>query len=253
MRKTELLEELFAKWESAQLDESEDSCKRTINGDNIKKHFFERDGIISEADYERERIKVLFVAAEANINKHIGEGPDGKSDYREEFRAYHDDLSGKDEWKGKMKERLSSLYGYMTSQIHVPPHSLANKYAILDLNKRGGEEKIGSGAHIVEYVKLYCPFIKKEIEIIDPDIIVWIGTNTYKLGIPELLGAYWDRESLYLKVGGRPIPIINVWQTSYYQARIEPLSSEECGTNNRIIRKLCAKAKLEIDKLGGVG
>ena len=249
MRKTKLLDNLFSEWEKAHQDESEESCKKTINGDRIKKHFFERDGIISENDFEKEKTKILFVMAEANIDKYTKEGWNGKMDYREIYKNYYNDQTGKDEWKGKMKERLSALYGYMTSQTHVAPHLLANKYAVMDLNKRGGKAKIGRGAHIVEYVRVYRSFLRKELEIINPDIVVWVGTNIYRLGIPKLLGAKEDRGNLCFEIEGRSVPIISIWQTSYYQARIEPLPPEECGTENRIIRKLCAKAKIEMGKL----
>ena len=43
-------------------------------------------------------------------------------------------------------------------------------YAVMDLNKRGGGSDLKSAAHIEEYCKYYQNFIKREIEIINPDV-----------------------------------------------------------------------------------
>ena len=46
------------------------------------------------------------------------------------------------------------------------------KTAVINLNKRGGD-KVLQKRIFKNYCKKYAPFIKREIELIDPDVIVW--------------------------------------------------------------------------------
>ena len=242
--KTELLNKLFDEWVFAHSQETYESCLKTMSNNDLDKSSFEKDGIISEIEYDNESLKVLFIASEANVkfkqvrnDKYLH-----KDDYRDRFVDYY--KSGYDEWKGKMRERLSAIYGFITKQNDVPFHLLANKFAIIDLNKRGGNKNSGKGKHIVEYVKEYRNYILKEIEIINPDIIAWIGVKTYSLKIPEILGTYVNDNKKYLVVNSKRIPILSLWHTSYYQSRIEPIP----GYDYKIIGRQCARAKLEMDK-----
>ena len=221
MKKTELLSDLFNKWEDAHAQENDASIALTINGENISKLNFERDGIIEEEIFEKEKIKVLFISAEANVDGYGAKDGVVKSDYKEEYLDYY--KSGKDPWRGKMRERISALYGYLTGQKTNDFSTLANKFAVMDLNKRGGKSTIDGGKHIVEYTKVYKKFMKEEITIIDPDIIVWIGCNTYDQGIPELLDCESIDGKKYFKHNNKKIPIIRMWQTSYVRARIDPI------------------------------
>jgi hypothetical protein len=45
-------------------------------------------------------------------------------------------------------------------------------------------------------------------------------------------------------INDKQIPILRMWHTSYYQGRIEPLR----GYANRIIGKLCAKCREEMER-----
>lgn len=240
--KTKTLEILFDKWEEAQLNESTNSLSLTLSGKNIRKDFFQRDGIIDEPTYDKEKIKVLFISSEANADEYSAASNIVKTNYVKEYLDYY--KTGIDKWRGKMRERISAIYGSVTNQNNIEFHQLANKFAIMDLNKRGGTSTIDSGRHIIEYVKLYKHFIIKEIEIIDPDFIIWIGTNTYNLGIPELLGSIKKSTNKFFFINNRYVPIVKMWQTSYYQSKIQPLP----GYKNKTIGKLCAKAKLELSK-----
>ena len=53
--KSELLEQLFIKWEYAQGNEPDFSWERTRGGKNITKSHFRRDGIIDEAVFSKEK------------------------------------------------------------------------------------------------------------------------------------------------------------------------------------------------------
>ena len=243
MNKQEQLNQLFKEWKNAHHLEPDESLKKTINGKYIDKDFFEKDGIIDEVAYLNEKTKVLFISAEANADEYNAKNGIKETDYCKVYIDYY--YSGKDDWKGKMRERLSAIYGCITNQPEMPFHELANRFAVMDLNKRGGKSTLDGGEHIKHYVEYYKEYIKKEIEIINPDLVVWIGLNICHLGIPSLLGFEYKNDVLLFKINEKIVPSITIWQTSYYQARIEPIPNYK----NRIIGKLCAKAKLEMDYL----
>lgn len=90
-----------------------------------------------------------------------------------------------------------------------------------------------------------CKFIKKEIQIINPDVVVWLGTKTYDIDLHiKYLGAKQIRDKIYFLIDDKQIPILRMWHTSYYQGKIEPLQ----GYSNRIIGKLCAKCWEEMKR-----
>lgn len=235
-RKSSLLNNLFDEWELAHLNETEESLLKTINGENIRKDFFQRDGIIDEDVFENEKRRVLFISSEANVNEHSAARGESKSNYQDIYINYF--KGEKENWHGRMRERICALYQVLAKISDLPYHKVANRFAVMDLNKRGGRSKIDGGKHIVEYCKIYKDFIKQEIEIINPDIIVWIGTNTYDLGIPDLLGAITKSNKKFFRIRDMDVPILRMWQTSYYQAKIAPLPGYE---NNKTIGKQCAR------------
>lgn len=145
-----------------------------------------------------------------------------------------------------MRERTSAIYKVVAG-IEINEMSDSNAaihYAVMDLNKRGG----GAAAkveRIQEYCKYYKEFIKKEIEIINPDVIVWLGTNTYdkKLHI-KYLGAKQIADKIYFLINNKQIPILRMWHTAYFEGKIEPLQ----GYADRTIGKLCAKCREEMER-----
>lgn len=118
-------------------------------------------------------------------------------------------------------------------------------YAVMDLNKRGGGSDLKSAAHIEEYCKYYQNFIKREIEIINPDVVVWLGTKTYDMELhSKYLDAECEKDKRYFIIDHKKVPILRMWHTSYYRGHIEPLP----GYSNRIVGKLCAKCLEELEK-----
>lgn len=116
-------------------------------------------------------------------------------------------------------------------------------FAFMNLNKRGGTNSSGPGEHIEEYCKYYANYINKEIEIIDSDIIIWLGVNTFDLRLPEkYLHASASGDKVILKLNGKLVSIIRMWHTSHYRCNNEP----EPGYSNRIIGKHIAKLKQEM-------
>lgn len=247
--KTEKLQKLFAEWENAQENEPDSSWKITNGGNrNIGKAHFRKDGIIDESVFEKETRKVLFISAEANDNDYsarISEITDTVQDYLK----YH--RTRKDDWKGKMRERLAEIYKVICGigRNDLPNNEAVLHFAVMDINKRGGGSDIKSGNHIKEYCRYYANYIRREIEIIDPDIVAIIGTNLYDMRLHSLfLGAESKGGGKYFfNLKGKLVPILRLYQTSYYQGQNEPLP----GYNeNRIIGKQAAKCAEELERFG---
>ena len=245
MSKIERLNELFEKWKTAHTEESEDNTKKTISGNNIKSYFFEKDGIIDEESFEKEKIKVLFISAEANADEYNAKEGISETDYRQCYLSYFKD--DKDNWRGKMRERVCGMYKYLTRQPTLKLNEAANKFAVMDINKRGGKFTIDKGKHLVAYTELYKEFINKEIEIINPDIVVLVGVNLCRLRIVQKLGCLEEDNKCYFLINKKKVPILLSLQTAnvQYQAkRYPPLN----GCENKAIGILCSYLKKEIAK-----
>ena len=214
---------------------------------NITKEHFRRDGIIDEATYEKEKVKVLFISAEANDNEYsalTNSRPNSVDDYRE----YH--FTGNETWKGRMRERLAELYkvisGGERSEMSNPEAVM--HFAIMDISKRGGGPEIKGGKHLKAYCKHYAGFIRREIEIIDPDIVAIVGTNLYNMGLHKsFLGAFSSNGNCYFDLNWKKVPILSLWQTSYYQGKNEPLAGYE---DNRTIGKQAERCINELKRFG---
>ena len=244
--KAEQLEQLFLEWENAQKNEPDTIWKLTNGGNtNITKEHFRRDGIIDETTYEKENVKVLFISAEANDNEYsalTNSRPNSVDDYRE----YH--FTGNETWKGRMRERLAELYKVIsgTERGEMSNPEAAMHFAIMDINKRGGGPEIKGGKHLKAYCKHYAGYIRREIEIIDPDIVAIVGTNLYDMGLHKsFLGAFSSNGNCYFDLKGKKVPILSLWQTSYYQGKNEPLAGYE---DNRIIGKQAERCISELKR-----
>ena len=246
--KSEQLEQLFLEWESEQKNEPDVIWKLTNGGNtNITKEHFRRDGIIDEATFKKEKVKVLFISAEANDNEYsalINSRPNSVDDYRE----YH--FTGNETWKGRMRERLAELYkvigGVERDALSNP--EAAMHFAIMDINKRGGGPEIKSGKHLKAYCKHYAGYIRRELEIIDLDIVAIVGTNLYDTGLHKsFLGAFSVNGKSYFDLNGKKVPILSLWQTSYYQGKNEPLAGYE---DNRTIGKQAVRCINELKRFG---
>lgn len=244
--KLEQLEQLFLEWENAQKNEPNTIWELTNGGNsNITKEHFRRDGIIDEATYEKEKVKVLFISAEANDNEYsalTNSRPNSVDDYRE----YHS--TGNETWKGRMRERLAELYKVIsgTERGGMSNPEAVMHFAIMDINKRGGGSEIKDGKHLKAYCKHYAKFIRREIEIIDPDIVAIVGTNLYDMGLHKsFLGAFSSNGNCYFDLNGKKVPILSLWQTSYYQGKNEPLAGYE---DNRTIGKQAERCVNELKR-----
>lgn len=246
--KTEQLNELLKKWEMAQIEESDENWENKTKGNVqfLTKYHFCRDGIIDEAIFEKENKKVLFISNEANDDEKTSANrlkTDRINDFNEYFREKEDC------WNGKLRETVCAFYKVIIQDYEIPEYKVAKNFAFMNINKRGGKGSInddnykrGNKNHIEEYCKYYAEYIKKEIEIIDPDIIVWLGTNTYDMNLHiKYLGAKKTEDG---KVYLNNVPILRMWHTSHFRMRNQSNGKFE----NKLLGKFAAKLEEEMKR-----
>lgn len=242
------LDQLFDFWTKAHTEESDSTWSQTRgSAHNITKEHFRRDGIIDTEIFEKEERKVLFISSEANDDEYSAKNtvkPNTIDDYIKYHCIRHDD------WKGKMRERLAEIYKVLT---HTKRANLENPdavlhFAVMDINKRGGGALIGNDKHVENYCRIYASFIREEIEIISPDVVAIIGTNLFNANLHgKYLGAITENGKDFFMINGKKVPILSLWQTSYYQGRCDVAKGYE---DNRIIGKQVSRTIQEMEKYG---
>ena len=244
--KCQQLEKLFKAWEKVQAEEPDYIWMLTRgNSRNITKEHFRRDGIIHERTYVKEKRKVLFISAEANDDEYsaaTNKRPNTVEDY------LYFNQTGYDDWRGHMRLRLAEIYKVI---CQIERNSMSNSeaalhFSVMDLNKRGGRSTIDKGKHIQAYCKRYADFICKEIEIISPDVVAFIGINLYNMGIhTDYLGAIDEGGKCFFFMNNRKIPILSLYQTSYYQGKGEVAYGYE---DDRVIGKQVSRCLSEMKR-----
>lgn len=248
--KIEKLDRLFEEWQRKQESESDENFKKTKGKTtNITKSHFCKDGIICEEKFENEKVKVLFISNEANDDSYLAKDNNFTSRI-ESFNKYYENK--KDNWRGKMRECICALYKVITENYQIAENLVAQNFAFINLNKRGGgktiDDKNKSRNHIEEYVEIYNNEIRKEIEIINPDIIVWLGIKTYEMNLHiKYLGAYIETEKVYMNIDNKKVPILKMCHTS----RGHYLSCEpDLNFSNKKLGKLATEMKKELKRYG---
>lgn len=187
------IENLFAEWQALQQKESNEEY---LGAPEIAKDSFTYDGIINPFEYAKQDTKYLFISKESNIKN--------KNDPRP-FRADGDIFWLRDVCFHKQKPKIFSnrlaMFAnaiYSLDFEHVNKcHDILNKVAFMNLNKRGGLSRskpktIPGYTHkskpkpipgYTQYTLKYAGFIKREIDMIKPDIIICCGS-----GLRDLLG-----------------------------------------------------------------
>lgn len=242
------LETLFAIWQNVQLQEPDEIWELTKGtAVNISKAHFRRDGIIDEKVFRKEKNKILFISSEANDDEYSAKDNNSPSTVND-YIKYH--INRHDDWKGKMRERLAELYKVLS---HTERNSMENPdavlhFAVMDINKRGGGSLVGNDNHIAAYCKQYSSFIREEIEIIDPDIVAIIGQNLFNMNLhSEYLGAIKEDNKDYFIIKDKKVPVLSLWQTSYYQGKCKIALGYE---DNKIIGKQVTRAMNEMRRYG---
>jgi len=147
---------------------------------------FNYDGVISNEDWNNSSTKVLFVLKETNrANQNIIDAIN---------RALITKESGW--WKGKVLRRVGRwAYGLLNYENETPSFkdaktnykSFIKNIAYINMKKSSGgssTKKKPFNSHVEEF----APFIRRQIELINPDIVVLCGTykQIKKNVFPEL-------------------------------------------------------------------
>lgn len=246
--KTRQIELLFDEWKKAQQNEPDSLWDITNGGNaNITKMHFRSDGIIDEDTFNQEKRKVLFISSEANDNNYSAKTdlyPSSIKDYRDYHKTRMDD------YRGKMKERLAELYKVVTRTERA---ALANPdavmhFAFMDINKRGGSESTKTGDHIEAYCSYYREYIRREIDIISPDVVIIVGIGLYKKSLhTKYLGAVKIHNNPYFIIGNKKVPILGVNHTAF---RFGTENSLEGYEDDKISGANAAKCLEEMKRFG---
>lgn len=240
--KTLKLKKLFECWKEEQSNDSGEETCNSQDGYVVAVNSFYEDGIVNSVEYqnsEHNKPKVLFITNEVSIdckqdNDEKNPGLKGKCENRHlvgnnegntvcSFAKY---INGEEQetWSGKMRIKFGEMYRIMTeknykieSSFDVDKNKQAlNKIAFMNLNKRGGFGNI-QGENFLKYIETYKDYIRREIEIINPDVIVWCACNTYKKKYMDAIfddkyKNVWQQKGLVLNK--KEIPILRMWHPS---------------------------------------
>jgi len=179
------LDGLFLEWKQAQQDE-------------FGLDLFFPDGLMgSEGKYAQAKRKVLYVLSECHVLEGTAENVKDKFWLKEIVV----DKRATTKHENAIVSRLAFMQGTLTGNKDL------SAAAFMNLNKGGGTDK-ADWKKILEYVrnKQMAQFIWKEIDILDPAVIVWC--SDFRIAT-RILGT------------GYPTPLINMWHPSYYYTNNE--------------------------------
>ena len=185
MSVTEELDNLFGEWKEEQKKEDGyDWKKRGIAIDS-----FTKDGIVCEDVWNKldKRKRVLYILREANGNTtemgETGKRVDGDNFWFKDCVTKDKKIT--DSIFHRIKEMQMLIQGYNSeakSGVEV-----LKEVAYMNLNKRGGGSVVDWKVFNA-YIERYKEYIKREIAIIKPDIIICCGT--YWSLIDNVFGLY---------------------------------------------------------------
>lgn len=179
------LETLKREWKVAQKKEAYQSVVGKFGlTKNRDRESFSDDGYLGLKEEFCKGSKVLFVLREANC----GEKKE------ESYFWFRDDIvNGKpDNSNGILARRILKIYAHIWGKENNATSNKINiqdlrAAAYMNLNKRGGKNVVDH-RYLKYYVWMYQEFIRKEIELINPEIIICGGTY-------ELLKSIVDQET----------------------------------------------------------
>jgi len=160
------LEDLFIVWQAEQAKEKE------YKNDKVDIRSFSRDGFVDEKMWASSFLngkRVLYIAREANATgqRLVDDG-----------RFYlKDEESSR---KKKIFQRIIAIQNIIKARLdgnikNEYTYSDFNEIAFMNINKRGGSSSTDF-KQLNKYAEKYKEFIKREIEIINPDYIICCGS-----------------------------------------------------------------------------
>lgn len=250
VEKTENLtfDELFELWKEAQAVE-EGWEETTVTGEDSEKFRkqFTKDGIIDTDVYAKADCKVLVVLKEANLENEmakkeaLGKEGDHRVWYNEFVNGKYspdekrilcmnqenklekaDNDSHQKELIGRMSFLLQNLTNTKKLDGMDPTaeqvQNALKGTAVMNLNKRGGGKSEDQNIFPI-YCDKYNAFIRREIELINPNVIIWCaGTVDYKEFVSQ------------------KVSIIPMYHTAYFQL----------SNTNKYLLKACDNRDLEL-------
>ena len=193
---------------------------------DFSKKIFHIDGVINPNKYndlKQTPIKVLFISNESNF---YGYSYTNIHDRTKDFVNYS---NTKKDFGGHMMERICALYltvmkvlldnddNLLYEEIIDDKYDDLSRYAqniaFMNINKRGGVETIRNGNHLYEYCEKYKEKIVKEIKLINPQLIVWLGCKSFD-SLQEMLSIKKDNVFKF-----ENIPVIRTCHTSHYRIK----------------------------------
>ena len=238
------LEDLFNVWQAEQAKEKE--YKNKDKDKDKDKESFSRDGIIDEKIWPSPILngkRVLYIAREANATGQKF-ADSGRFFLRDEEsarkkRIFQRIIAMQNIINARLDGNIKSEYTYSDF------NEIKKQIAFMNINKRGGSSHTNF-KNLNNYAKNYKEFIKKEIEIIDPDYIICCGTywqivdhvydyfksnkewKNRKKSEPDI-DMYYE-----LDINGKVVPAINV----YHPAAIIKRNQEYVDLINNVFDKL---------------
>lgn len=159
--RSQKLDELLEKWQiDAKLDK------------------FIKDGIICPQKYEESKVKVLFILQESDEK---GGKATGVTDQREWYRSL---VNGIKDDGPKLRTKLGRIYRIIANE-ELEGSSESDKdakavenIAVINLNKSGSSTNSSAmlAKRVEEFTKKNSVFLKEQIDLIDPEYIVCLGT-----------------------------------------------------------------------------
>lgn len=210
------LEELFDLWMNRQKEE-----KEYFDKDGIAITSFTIDGFVDEDCWKKQKVKVLYLLREAN-----GRNADGGEVCEKGEFWFKNQVLGKKAPTGTLFKRIRMMQRILVGDNEAEQ---LKGVAYMNVNKRGGGSSV-DWTRLIRYAKEYKDFIKREIEIINPDVIVCGGT--YWLLLSQIYGIKdekWDaRQEMFNYLDGK-IKVYNMWHPSArfsddkYRSRFESI------------------------------
>lgn len=225
------LDELFELWKEAQTVEEgwEETTlvKDTWTRRDKLRKYFTADGIIDSKAYQNAHCKVLVVLKEPNVsdNKpddYFNTPGDHRVWYNEFVNGKYDVASGKVMFENKVADNPTGQKELIGRMTYLLDEYFDNKNAdgicptvkqiqealrataVMNLNKRGGDKELRDKDCFKNYCKKYAQFIKHEIELINPDVVIWC--------VPEISNPEQDFDILSEKV---IIPMLHTARATY--------------------------------------
>ncbi len=196
------LDELFDVWKTKEAVNQRYVCRGQTNfiKFDYAKNGFISDGIINDKCWnEGIYPKILFVIKENSLEEKEIDG-----DIRAELRKKEHRSLKIEGYYSKMSKWAGSIF--FTDEKHIDPFDYHNnvglfdRIAIMGISKENKTDLINDPDIIDLYAEINQIEIKKEIELIDPDIIVCCSVFrtliTYVYGKPQTINSIYEEDSM---------------------------------------------------------